>query len=340
MTSIVSWPYQRTDCKYIHRLYEGLDVVADEPLKVSDYRPGRSWLTAPDILHLHWPETALDHPWYPRALLRALIVLFEISLMKLRGTTVVWTRHDDGSHRQAHPRSERFFVSLYERLTDGFIHLTKASVGHFRSSGSTHSETVIPHGIGPIGSVSETGRGDAKRELGLDEGLPVLGIVGRLQDYKNVLETIDAFASVGHGQLLIAGQPVEPAYQMELERRRSTEGLTMNLGRLSDREFAIALRACDVVLLPYSGHLNSGVAFEALATPSRIAVSESPAMAELVTLASEEWAQMIPAPPTPEVIESLLKWAEQPVPARGRDLTDTWCQVAKETWAFMSEVRE
>jgi len=336
MTSIVSWPYQRTDCSYIHHLYAALPAIADEALEIFDYRPGRMWRRVPDVLHLHWPETALDHPWYPRALLRALVVLVDIAYLKARGATVVWTRHDDGSHRQTHPRSERAFVSLYRRLTDGFIHLSNGSLEHFEHGGAR--QTVIAHGIGPIGATSHDQRLAAKTSLGLGNE-PVVGIVGRLQGYKNVIETIDAFGDVGRGRLLIAGEPIGDEYGAALRNRQGSDRVTMVLGRLSAADFDRCLQACDVVLLPYSGHLNSGVAFEALATPSRIAVSTSPAMQELQDLAGTEWVQMISAPPTPEIIEEMIDWAAIPMDPSESRLADTWEQVAIETWSYLQALR-
>ena len=337
MITITSWPYQRTDCKYIHKLYAALDEVADEPIEAVDYRPGRLWRSAPDYLHLHWPETAVDNPFYPRALLRAVLVLIDILWMKARGTTVVWTRHDDGSHRQTHPRTERFFARLYERLTDAFIHLTEGSYRHFAALKDERPHRVVRHGIGPVGQITPADRSAAKLALGLADQ-PVIGIVGRLQEYKNVLVTIDAFAEVGSGQLLVAGEPIGEGYAEQLEARRGVAGLCLNLGRLTETEFADCLAACDVVILLYSNHLNSGVAFEAIAAPSRIAVTESPSMGELVAEAGADWVRLVEVPPTPALIAELLAWAAEPQ-SETFGLHDTWNQVASETWQLLRQLR-
>ncbi|MFW2383412.1 MAG: glycosyltransferase [Acidimicrobiales bacterium] len=336
MITITSWPYQRTDNRYIHQLYASLDVVVDQPISVTDYRPGRVWKPAPDYLHLHWPETALDHRMYVRAVMRAIVVLIDIMWMKVRGTKVVWTRHDDGSHRQTHPRTERFFVRLYLRLTDAFIHLSEGSRRHFLSAADRRPQRVIPHGIGPIGAVDEEERSAAKKALDLNDQ-PVLGIVGRLQEYKNVVETIDAFAKLGEGQLLIAGEPIGQTYSESLESRQDTAGLRMKLGRLTEAEFNNCLAASDVVLLLYSNHLNSGVAFEALATPSKIAVTPSPSTAELSRQAGKEWVRLVSPPPTPRLLRELLNWAGQPTES-AHELKDNWEQVAIETWAFLRSI--
>ena len=336
-TTIRSWPYQRTDCQYIHRLYAALDEVAGEPIEASDYRPGRVWKPAPDFLHLHWPETAVDNPFYPRALLRAVVVLIDIVWMKLRGSTVVWTRHDDGSHSQTHPKTERFFAGLYERLTDAFIHLTEGSQRHFAEGNDRQLHRVIRHGIGPIGTIGSEDRRVAKRSVGLDDA-PVIGIVGRLQEYKNVVETIDAFAELGYGQLLIAGEPIGEGYGEQLRKRDGLEGLCLKLGRLTEREFADCLAACDVVILLYSNHLNSGVAFEAIAAPSRIAVTGSPSMGELVEEAGPDWVRLVETPPTPELLADLISWAGEPQRSESK-LHDTWSEVAGETWEFLQQLR-
>lgn len=336
-TTITSWPLHRTDCQYIHRLYAALDDVADQSIVASDYRPGRVWKPAPDVLHLHWPETAVDNPLYPRALLRAVVVLIDILWMKLRGSTVVWTRHDDGSHSQTHPKTERFFAGLYERLTDAFIHLTEGSHRHFVEDTDRRLHRVIRHGIGPIGTVGSEDRRAAKRSVGLEDA-PVIGVVGRLQEYKNVVETIDAFAELGHGQLLIAGEPIGEGYGEQLRAREGIDGLTLKLGRLTETEFANCLSACDVVILLYSNHLNSGVAFEAVAAPSRIAVTDSPSMSELVAEAGDDWVRLVETPPTPELLGGLMRWASEPQSAHSK-LTDTWGQVAAETWEFFQQLR-
>ncbi len=336
MTTITSWPLHRTDCQYIHRLYAAMHDVADQPIEAVDYRPGRVWKPAPDYLHLHWPETAVDNPFYPRALLRAVVVLIDIVWMKVRGTTVVWTRHDDGSHRQTHPKTERLFAAWYERLTDAFIHLTDGSRAHFIEDGDRRPHRVIRHGIGPIGQLQPSDRVAAKSSLGL-ENAPVIGVVGRLQEYKNVVETIDAFAQLGSGQLLVAGEPIGEGYAEQLRGRDGVRGLHLKLGRLTEDEFAECLAASDVVILFYSNHLNSGVAFEAIAAPSRIAVTGSPSMGELVAEAGADWVRLVEMPPTPELLSNLLMWAGEPQNETS-PLRDTWTSVAAETWEFLRQV--
>ncbi len=109
---LVSWPYERSDCNYIIQLYAHLQEVAGTQIEISEFRVGRFWRPKADVLHLHWPEIALDSPSNLRAAAKATVVLLDVLSMRLRGTRVVFTRHDLMSHKQSHPRAERRFVRL------------------------------------------------------------------------------------------------------------------------------------------------------------------------------------------------------------------------------------
>ena len=336
--TISSWPYQRTDCGYILDLYSNLQDVTDRPLEVSEFRLGRIWRAGVDVLHIHWPEIALDSPSNLKAALKAGLVLADLSLMKLRGAKIIFTRHDLVSHKQSHPRAERRFVRAIEHLSNGFIHLTEMSVKHFAAAGVPDRPlAVIPQGINPS-KYSVVDREDAKRELGIPDRLTV-GLVGRLEQYKNVLELIDAFPQENSAELLIAGQPVEDSYRQEILKRRNQPGVSMKLGRLEREEFERCLVACDLVVLPYSNHLNSGVAMEALAAGAKLAVSASPATRELAGLAGPDWIRIMSVPPTEGDLIELIKWAAE-APETDLRLPFEWPEVALETLGFIKSVAD
>jgi beta-1,4-mannosyltransferase len=336
--TLASWPYKRSDCNYIIQLYAHLLNVADAQIDICEFRVGRFWRPKADVLHLHWPEIALDAPSNLGSAMKAIVVLLDVLSMKLRGTRVVFTRHDLMSHKQSHPRAERRFVRLIEYMTDGFIHLTEKSVEHFEAAGTPDRPTaIIAQGLNePSGSAAE--KTAAKEELGLPPGL-TFGVLGRLESYKNVVPVIEEFPPDLGAHLLVAGQPIDDQYRAELDAVGAAPHVTMVLRRLDRAEFDLCLAACDVVVLAHSNHLNSGVALEALAARARLAASESPAMVELADQAGRDWVKMIQAPPTESGLAAAIEWARVR-PENDLDLPFTWSDVATQTWEFYKMVTD
>ena len=113
----------------------------------------------------------------------------------------------------------------------------------------------------------------ARRELGLEEGHPVLLFVGRIQPLKGLDIAVDAFwyAVKEHpdAQLLVVGGPSGPQGEAELERARlrvDSEGLAVQFlpPQLHD-ELAAYYRAADLLLFPSRSESFGLVAAEAQA---------------------------------------------------------------------------
>jgi len=117
--------------------------------------------------------------------------------------------------------------------------------------------------------VSQKSSEEAKKQFGLEGNSPVLAAVGYLINYKGLDLLIGALNLVEEPcALFVAGEPFDYDEKYIRENLKNPlVSLTMSLRSLSDKEFADAIMAGDVIMLPYrrsfdgaSGPLVSAVA--------------------------------------------------------------------------------
>lgn len=108
---------------------------------------------------------------------------------------------------------------------------------------------IIPHGCTP----SETMRRDeAKKRLGVDAGIPTVGYLGFLSEYKNISLLIEAVSKVPRSALLIGGgwhAGLGTPYIAEIteQARRLLPHRCKWLGFVPDDELATAYGAMDIL---------------------------------------------------------------------------------------------
>ncbi len=117
-------------------------------------------------------------------------------------------------------------------------------------------------------TMAGTDPAECKRSLGLCEDIPVIGIVGGLNKYKNILPFLRILGRCGKDfQLLICGKPSEVTGQ-EIEEAVAPyrEKVHLLLRLLTDDEYRVAIAACDIIYSIYrrdfqgaSGPLTDGV---------------------------------------------------------------------------------
>ena len=112
---VLAWPAFRTRAGNPHLplLYDHVRLLG---IKVEDWTILRGLLGRADLWHLHFPDAVV----YPRSTLKSALgtALFcmLLQLARWRGTRILWTVHDLGSHDQLHPRVEAWFWGVFVPL--------------------------------------------------------------------------------------------------------------------------------------------------------------------------------------------------------------------------------
>lgn len=222
-------------------------------------------LVAGDVFHIHWTGP-FDAAASTEQQFVANVRKFESMVLeaKARGVFVLWTVHNLATHDARFPDAEQLLAEALCSLADRIIvlnsHTSEAAKGFFDIPPNKVSH--IPHssysGVYP----DRTPRKSVQRVLGVPEGLATVGFVGAVRPYKGVGDLLKATAILARRRsrcgVIIAGETnaaamreVESSLPFRLPSFRQHSLLT-------DEEIALWMSACDVLVLPYRGILNSG----------------------------------------------------------------------------------
>ena len=309
---VVAWPAFRTDSPYNKLLYR---EMTERGVPVEDFSVRRLLGRAPAILHLHWPEAAVQVPSASAALVRGLALLLLVWITRLRGSRLVWTVHNLHPHERPHPRLERWFWNRFLSLLDGFIALSPGGAEAARAEFAVlrrRSGFIIPIGHYRGSYPDSVGREEARTRLDLPAMARVYGFLGRIRPYKNVPHLVRTFRSIvdQEAHLLVVGQPdTEESRLAVVEAVGDDPRVHLTLEHVSDDMVQVYLRACDLVVLPFTEILNSSSAILALSFDRPALVPLSGAMGELQTTAGTDWVRTFSGALSSSELEASMRWA-------------------------------
>jgi glycosyltransferase involved in cell wall biosynthesis len=314
---VLAWPARSEP--YTTSLYEAVEA-SDPTVEVQEFRVGRSWRARPDLVHLHWPETAVQSPSLLKAATKSIVVVATLVVLRARGARIVWTLHNLRSHEGHHPRLESALRRAVAALTDGVVHLSDASqqLCADRPELASKDGAIIPlvDLLGPAVDALPD-RTEARQGLGISGDLPVLAAVGLIRPYKNLPELIEAFGAMTRpAQLVIAGRADDEKLGRQIERMAErTTGVHLLLRWLSDEELAEVIRAADAVIAVYRDVHNSAVVTTSLALDRPVAINPVGSLVELHDRFGPSWIHPVPGPLTGAELDRIVDWARLPRPA-------------------------
>jgi glycosyltransferase involved in cell wall biosynthesis len=217
-----------------------------------------SWLRRRDVSRLSAfigrvrPHIVSTHD--PRATMVA------APLAKWQGTKVVETCHGGGDRSRGRLLPHR----MVARLVDRAIAVSEAARAFLVGAGyPTDKVVVIPDGCDVSTFRGGVGRDAVRRELGIERGIPLIGVLGPLEPRMGHAELLEAWPSIvaefPGARLLVIG---EGSLRRRLDARAGELGLPAPIifaGHRSD--LARVLDAVDVVTLP---SLSQGPALAAI----------------------------------------------------------------------------
>lgn len=231
-----------------------------------------------DVLHVHWPDRLVRGSSRSRTIARR--GLFRLLMLRLgtRGTPVVRTMHNVGSHESG-PRGEGELLNSFDALTSLWIRLNPF--------------TPVPAGAAVRTIVHGHYRDwfpAARLEPSSTRRMLFFGLV---RPYKGVEDLLRAYEEWGDPtvELRIAGksqaQSLEQALTQAADRNSS---ISVLLRYLSEPELLEELRRARVVVLPYADFHNSGAAILALSLGRPILMPSTPVSEWLAEEVGAAWA--------------------------------------------------
>jgi beta-1,4-mannosyltransferase len=222
----------------------------------------------PDIFHLHWMHPFLIRKSYLKTIIVSILFIIEIIVLKFMRVKITWTVHNIISHEKIHPEIERKVRKILIGLFDHIIHLSRSSITIMNNLYMISKKTrdklyVVPHGHYINYYKNTINQATARTILGINQYSIVLLCFGTIRPYKGIEILIGALNEIQDQNilLLIAGKPINTL----IERRlcmycKNNERIMLFLRFIPDNDVQIFMNAADIVILPYTDILNSGVA--------------------------------------------------------------------------------
>jgi glycosyltransferase involved in cell wall biosynthesis len=269
---VLMMPDYRQDNPYQRLLTEALESNGAEVAFPSGYRRVfpffRAVMTQPkrvDILHLHWLEpymrgaNTLTHFFY------AVRILIDVFLVRLSGTRIVWTIHNQLEHEARSPRLELWVRKVLARLSDRLIlhnQIVLQSITQQYQISSTKA-VVIPHGHYRDSYQKPIEQTVARELLNLPQQGRIYLSLGMLRPYKGIENLLESWQAnqdcLTESTLLIVGQPMNPEYGQQLAALvAETKNVLLYPSFVEDDRIHLFFSAADVVVLPYKNILTSG----------------------------------------------------------------------------------
>ena len=291
------------------------------------------------LLHLHFFDELCQRPGRMDTAARTLGFIVLLRAMRLRGVGLVWTAHNATPHETLHPGWARLVYRYVARQASAIIAHGRAAASELVARyPSPRPPFVVPQGnyAGLGGPALE--RREARRALDLPEDVPILLALGTLRPYKGIERLLDAFAALPRGaaELLIVGGVKTPEYAAELAQRvERTPDARLVAQHVPDAELGRYLGAADVVVLPYTHLLTSGILLWSMSYARAVV---APAFAPVEELARDGQEGLLYAPDDPAGLRSALEraLAHPDLDALGRSALErvrpfTWERVAAQT---------
>ncbi|MCX7097481.1 MAG: glycosyltransferase family 4 protein [Methylococcales bacterium] len=227
----------------------------------------------PDIVHLHWLDYYLDALFWSSnqafVYLRLMLIIIDITLLKIRGIKVVWTVHNLISHESPCPDRELIALKTIARLCHVVVHSEGAkSVVAEKYNINQKKISVAPLGsyVGYYPNDRETNQ-KIIQKLNLNPQNKTFLFVGAIRRYKGVNELVEAFLRTTNPtyRLVIAGSLRNEDDRQWLEQKaQQDQRIKLSLEFIPENELTAYLNCCDVVVLPFVKTLTSASAILAM----------------------------------------------------------------------------
>jgi beta-1,4-mannosyltransferase len=312
-----------------------VDAIEDtNRASVTEFSPKRLLQGRWDIVHVHWPELAIDAgPLWRNAPLAG-AYLASLRIAKARGARIVWTGHDLGLHENRWGSATDAYLNGFMRLVDGVIHLTDVSraplVKRYPMLQDKPFVTIV-HGHYRSFYPTPPTRAAAQQHWNMVSDGPKVALIGQLRPYKGADKLIEAFRRFDNpeARLLIAGDPRDAALADDLVRRaKGDDRITLMLRRLSDAEVTSAITAADALVVPFQRILHSGSVVLAWSLNRPVIATNSATLAEQASYLDPMWTRWI----NDELTSDSLAIALSDLPS-----PDALCDVSALDWGPIGE---
>jgi beta-1,4-mannosyltransferase len=347
---VLAWPaFKRRDIQpYNWLLYSHMSELGVE---VDEFSATNLLKARYDIFHLHWPDHQFNETRRLIMMVRVLRLTILLLVAKLKGTKVIWTIHNLGSHEHMYPRLEALYRPIFARLIDGAIALTdsgkRAALEYYHDLKRV-PVTTIRHGHYCSEYPNWLAASDARALLGINSTDSVILCFGQLRPYKNVNHLIHVYRKIDQTDmhLIIAGRPYssESASRIRADALGS-DNIQLHLDTIDAERVQIFINAADLMVFPYRDILNSGTAILALSFGCPVLGPNKGAFQDLQATFGESMVMTYDGALTSQVLQDAVTAVRsQPIDREKLVLQVTteldWTEIARQTVEFYVQITE
>ncbi|MGM7698596.1 glycosyltransferase family 4 protein [Microbacterium sp. A84] len=231
-----------------------------------------------DVLHVHWPEALMTSRRPLIRSVKAALLWGLIARARLLRRPIVRTLHNLEPHEQP-SKLVNAAMRMLERNTTTAILINRQPV----SVAATNTATIL-HGHYRERFTSYT------RSPQIPGRVLFFGLI---RPYKNVDNLVTAFHEIpthdAHASLRVVGKADSETQQSLKSAADSDDRISFRFGYVEDDELVREITAASLVVLPYKGLYNSGVALAALSLGVPVLVPASAAGTELSEEVGDGW---------------------------------------------------
>ncbi|MCL6444886.1 MAG: glycosyltransferase family 4 protein [Alicyclobacillus sp.] len=260
---IYAWPRQLRGNAYLRLFYDAViannvDVVALRWRPLSIIRASMD-RTRPKWLHFHW--VGLRSKSFIASLVYWVLILAGIIVLRLGGTSIVWTLHNLEPHDTYHPSLDRWGYRILLRfLVDKVVcHSTWTASALHDMYDWNGDCLVVPHGnyLDAYPGVRDLSPPEPRHT---NDGSITVLFFGTLSPYKGLDDLVEVFKTIDCPKLRlrIVGSGRDSDVSKLLRAARGHDRIVIEHRFVEDHEIAEVFQGADVVVLPYRNITTSG----------------------------------------------------------------------------------
>lgn len=266
-TTCVFLPYGGSKNPYQDSLAEALQDFDVKVIKIGSGMGSlikMSFGQAPDVIHLHWPDSYIFGNGRISSTFKALVTVFCFFIIRVRGRRIVWTLHNLHNHENRFPFIEFVFLKFFLRIVHRIIaHCEVARTALAAEHGKflLDKTSVIPHGNYFQSYSNPPSRDQARKALNWQGENCYFVFLGNVRPYKGVLDLVQAFQGAGlrNSKLFVAGRVFDQGDDDLVSRAIGTDPNIEFLPGFVSKELLVQyLAAADVFVTPFKEVLTSG----------------------------------------------------------------------------------
>ncbi|XHR80490.1 MAG: glycosyltransferase [Gloeotrichia echinulata GP01] len=225
-----------------------------------------------DILHLHWLEPYLTKTTHPFInYLYTIKFIIDIILVRLIGTKLIWTIHNQLDHDTQFPRLERWTRKILVKLAKRLIvhnHSILQMVSRQDKFSPSHA-SVIAHGHYRNFYHNPIDKYQARQQLNLPLDKRIYLHLGMIRPYKGIENLLQVWQTqqtiLKDSFLLIVGKSLNQEYAQNIaEQIAQIKNVFFEDHFVANDKIHLYFSAADIVVLPYRNILTSGSAILAM----------------------------------------------------------------------------